>query len=616
MRLAKFRLDALETLQLDRVLRRYLERSGDPPQPAVRVAVLASSTVRHLLPSARVAALRRGLTFEVYEGAYGQYMQELLEPESPLAAFRPEFVVFALDAPHTASLASGGVDEALERMHQCWRLARDRFGATVVQQTALPVFAELLGSNEYRMPTSPAARVASVNQALRSAAEHADVHLLAIDQFVRWGGIDAWYSAALWNHAKQEIHPAVAPLWGDLLARVVGAQRGRSAKCLVLDLDNTLWGGVVGDDGADGLVIGEGSAAGEAHLALQRLCLDLRSRGILLAVCSKNDEAVARAAFASRPEMPLRLDHFAGFRANWNDKAENLRAIAHDLRLGLDALVFLDDNPAERALIRQELPDVHVPELGADPAGFAQTLSRAGYFEGVALTGADLARAGQYAAEAVRGDLKSTSTDMGAYLSSLAMTMRVRAFSEANLPRIVQLANKTNQFNLTTERLSDSVVRSWMADRMRRTWQVDLSDRFGDHGTIALLCGLITAPGEFTLDLWLMSCRVLGREVEDACIQQVVADLRELGIERLIGLYRRTDRNGLVATLYERLGFALAASGDQRDPPGAGLGSEQVKRWALDVSRFVPRTTAIAVEPAKTVFAEDPSNRLVYPVKR
>ena len=592
VRLAHARLDALQTLQLDRALQRHLSTCGAPVGvPSVRVALLASSTVRHLISSVRLAALRRGLRFDLYEGAYGQSVQELLDPASALTASRPEVIVFAFDAHHLASLAAESVDAALAHLQQCWRQARERFGATVIQQTALPIFPSLLGSNEHRLGTGSASRIAALNAALRPAADQAGVHLLSIDNAAYWDGIDAWYSPALWNYAKQEVHPAAAPLWGDLLARVIAAERGRSAKCLVLDLDNTLWGGVVGDDGPAGLVIGEGSAAGEAHLGLQQLCVDLRRRGILLAVCSKNDDTIARAAFAQRPEMPLAVDDFASFRANWDDKAANLRAIARELRLGLDSLVFLDDNPAERALIRRELPAVHVPELPEDPALFAQMLLRAGYFESIALTGADLARAEQYAANSARHALESASTDMAGYLASLRMTVRVCAFDEANLPRIVQLANKTNQFNLTTERLSDEKVRRWIADPARRTWQIELSDRFGDHGTVALLAGFRSGPVEFTLDLWLMSCRVLGRAVEDACLNYITQALRELGVKRLVGLYRPSGRNGLVGSLYGRLGFDhCQAAGD----PGSHLGESQ--RWVLDVARYEAHATAIAIE--------------------
>ncbi len=606
LHLATARLDTLQTLQLDRALTRFLHASSGPtPPPTVRVALLGSSTLRHLLPSLRIAGLRRGLLLELYETAYGQYMQELLDPASPLAAFRPDLVLLALDARHLGRLtATETVAGTLRHLAECWRLAREHLGATVIQQTCLPVFPDLLGSNEHRLPTSPAAEIAALNAALRPAADEAGVTLLALDAFVRWGGIDAWSSPNLWNHAKQEIHPAAAPLWGDLAARVIAALRGRSAKCLVLDLDNTLWGGVVGDDGPAALAIGQGSAAGEAHLALQQLALDLRRRGILLAICSKNDDAVVRAAFAERPEMPLALTDFASIRANWSDKASNLRSIASELRLSLDALVFLDDNPAERALIRQELPEVHVPELPPDPALFAETLSRAGYFESIALTGADLARAGQYTAEAARTQARAATTDMAGYLASLAMRMRVRPFDEANLPRIVQLANKTNQFNLTTHRLSEPEVRRWLADPGRRTWQVELSDRFGDYGTVALLAGTLAAaheltPRQFTLDLWLMSCRVLGREVEDTCLNIVAAALQQERIARLTALYRPSGRNQLVAGLYDRLGFTRSTDdGSTNSSAAVARPDSPAERWHLDLTHVTRRASAITIDLA------------------
>jgi FkbH-like protein len=576
--LARVQLDFTQTGRLDRFLQRL------DPHPAlapVRVALLASCTVEHLLPSLRIAALRRGLRLEIYVAAYGQYLQELLDPGSALHRFQPEICCFVLDAHHLVDLAGS----ALDRMSTCWRLCREHFSAAVVQQTALPVFEPVFGSNEPRLAASPASRLQQINAELPAAADAAGVALLDANALAVTYGVDALHDPALWHLAKQEIHPSAAPVWGDYLARVIAALRGRSAKCLVLDLDNTLWGGVVGDDGVHALQLGKGHAAGEAYLEFQRYCLALKDRGIALAVCSKNDAVNALAPFREHPAMLLREPDIACFVANWQDKAANLRHIARTLNLGLDALVFVDDNPAERGLIRQELPEVAVPEMPSDPAGFIRCLARAGYFEAVSCTPEDLARAAQYRANASREALRETATDMHSYLAGLEMRAHWSPFSEANLTRIVQLINKTNQFNLTTPRVNETEVRAWMADPCMKTWQVRLTDRFGDNGVVALMAARVCGE-ECALTLLLMSCRVLGRRLEEELLNLLAAAAREAGAARIIGTYRPTPKNAMVRDLLGRFGFNHVS--DNAD------GSVE---WTLPTSAFTLHETEIAVAP-------------------
>ena len=583
-RLSKFQLESLQTAKLDREAQRLRSAGLLSQVQGVRVAMLGSSTLKHLVSGLRVAGLRRGLWLDVYEGDYGQYLQELLEP-SALDSFQPEIIVLALDARHLLELMGDGIEGALDRLQMCWRKAKQRFGAAVIQQTGLPVFEDVFGSQEHRLKDSPHSLLRLLNVRIQEAADREGVALLAVDKYVTWGGTDCWYDPALWHLAKQEVHPATAPLYGELLGRVVAALRGRSAKCLVLDLDNTLWGGVVGDDGIDGVMLEQGNAAGEAYLAFQQYCLELKRRGVVLAVCSKNDEANARGPFEKRSEMRLRLGDFACFVANWDDKATNLRQIASSLNLGLDALVFVDDNPAERDLIRRELPEVAVPEMPGDPAEYVRCLARAGYFEGIAVTDEDRKRAEHYASNAGREGLRAKATDMRAYLRSLQMELAWRPFDEAGLARIVQLTNKTNQFNLTTVRVSDAEVRGMIADKRVLSWQISLRDRFGDNGMIALVSGRLSTTGDFAISLWLMSCRVLGRGVEDACLNLVANAVQSRGGRRLVGEYRPTAKNGMVADLFSRLGFievdTTAASGTI---------------WALNLESFTARETELSVK--------------------
>jgi FkbH-like protein len=322
-------------------------------------------------------------------------------------------------------------------------------------------------------------------------------------------------------------------------------------------------------------------------VAFQRYAHRLSERGIVLAVCSKNDEANALAAFDEHPEMVLRRKDIACLTANWQDKAANLRQIAASLNLGLDALVFADDNPFERNLVRQELPEVLVPELPEDPSFYAQTLADAGYFEAVTVTEADRERSGQYQANAARETLRGSATDLAGYLRNLEMELMVRPFDRIGLARIVQLINKTNQFNLTTRRYLEPEVSAMMADPGVVTYQMRLLDRFGDNGVIALLIGRKQERALepiLEVDTWLMSCRVLGREVEEACLNVLAAGARAMGAERIVAEYRPTAKNGMVRELYAKLGFTLESSD-----------AEGNTRWSLELADWTPKPVVMRV---------------------
>lgn len=569
--LATYRLDFLKTDRLDRLLHRHFADAAPPGLATrpVRLAVLGSSTTVHLLAPIRVAALRRNIWLTLHEGEYGQYQQELADVDAELHRFRPDIVLLSFDSRHvTAGLdvaadqegADAAPQDVLSRMRRCWSLART-LGATVIQQTVMPTLPALMGSNEQRLPGSPLGLIARLNAALRPAADEAGVHLLALDEASARDGIAEWHDAVLWHRAKQDITPVAAPVYGDVVARLVAALQGRSSKCLVLDLDNTLWGGVIGDDGLEGIAIGQGSALGEAFLSVQAYAKSLAKRGVILAVCSKNDEANALSAFESHPEMLLKRSDISAFFANWDDKATNLRRIAADLNIGLDSLVFLDDNPFERNLVRTELPEVGVPEIpGDDPALMARVLADAGYFESLSITDEDRARTVQYQANRERAALESSATDMPAYLRSLDMQLVWRRFDRIGLGRIVQLINKTNQFNLTTRRRTEDQVAALMADPNAFGLQLRLLDRFGDNGIIAIVIGQVDAARDCRIDTWLMSCRVLGRGVEEATLALIARTAAATGAETLVGEYIPTARNGMVSGHYARLGFSVHAA--------------------------------------------------------
>jgi FkbH-like protein len=331
---------------------------------------------------------------------------------------------------------------------------------------------------------------------------------------------------------------------------------------------------------------------------VQRLALELRQRGIVLAVSSKNTDEVAREPFQKHPEMLLKLDHIAVFQANWNDKATNIQAIAEELSLGLDSMVFLDDNPVERGLVRQLLPQVAVPELPDDPATYARTLSDAGYFEAVSFATEDLKRAGFYQDNAKRATLQKQVGGVDAYLASLDMAITFQPFDATGRARIVQLINKSNQYNLTTRRYTDPEVSEAEGDPEVFTLQVRLSDVFGDNGMISVI---VCRPGEvgtWEIDTWLMSCRVLGRKVEHMVLRKILDHARAANVKKLIGFYRPTDRNKLVVDHYSKLGF----TGTSEEASG-------LTRWELLVDGAEPESAPMKVishgfeETAEKLFA-------------
>ena len=592
--LAAYRLGFLETVQLDRAYGRS-DLKQAPGFLPMRLAVLASSTVDHLLPAIRVAGLRRRLLIDVQSGGYGQYRQDLLDPTSALHQFAPQAVLFSLTAkeaisaiPLTATAAE--VEETIagliEELRSFWRKAREICSGVILQQTFLDVTEPLFGSFDRFVPGAPARVVARLNDRLCEAAAQDGVLLLDVARASERDGIDAWFEAGRWLQGKLEIAPQAAPVYGDMVARILAAQRGLSKKCLVLDLDNTLWGGVIGDDGIEGIVLGEGSAAGEAHLALQHYAKRLKERGVILAVCSKNDPGIAEAVFHDHPEMVLRRSDIAAFLANWDDKAKNLKAIATRLNIGIDSLVFVDDNPVERARVRQSLPMVAVPELPEDAAHYVRCLADAGYFEAVSFTLEDRDRAQQYAENAERDALFESAQSMDEFLRGLKMSVRFGPFTAVDQPRVVQLINKTNQFNTTTRRYTSEEIAILTNLHSALTLQFRLLDRIGDNGLVSAMILRPTPEDEDVLEIenWVMSCRVFGRQLEHEAMNIAVEAARQRGARALVAEYIATSKNNVISALYSSLGFAAV---------NQTVSTSGATRWFLDLADYVTQNTHI-----------------------
>jgi FkbH-like protein len=591
--LTGYRRDFVATARLDRLFLEAAKQAGSPAATngllPIRLAILASHTIDHLVPAIRVSGLQRGLSPSIEVAPYGSYRQMLLRVDAGMKAFAPQYILLALDAQNSFvtlpldaddKQVSEAVSAFVADLRHLWRQARERYGAQVVQQTYVAEPTSLFGSYDGLVPGSPTALVDRVNASIRAAAREEGVLLIDV----------GWHLASRiacgeivdpirWHQAKQLINPIFSPAYGDLVARVIAAAAGKSRKCLVLDLDNTLWGGVVGDDGLEGIKLGQGSAEGEAFTAFQRyLCL-LAARGIILAVCSKNEMDVAESAFREHPEMALKRSDIAAFVANWEDKAGNIRRIAQLLNIGSDSMVFVDDNPAERDIVRRELPEVAVPEMTEDVAYYPSLLSAAGYFEAASFTADDVMRVRSYVQNAERQALLDHATDMDGYLKSLEMRLSVKTIDRIDLGRSTQLINKSNQFNLTTRRYTEADIERITGDAGALSLCLRLKDRFGDNGLISVI---IARPDpawprdEFVIDTWLMSCRVLGRGVEAASLNVLASQALHRGARSLIGEYRPSAKNRMVEEHYSKLGFVPALP-----PPDA---SKDATYWRFDLA--------------------------------
>jgi FkbH-like protein len=568
--LAKHALNDNQLGRLGRAMMRAQQQGrGLSPLQPFRLGILGNGTLDLFMPLLVASAARYGFALECILAPYGQVAQEAFASDSIINASKPDAVLLAIDhrglplrfAAGDEQAESAAVDAALNYLNELRQALRHHSGAISIVQTVPPPPEGLFGSFDRSVPGTQRRVIASLNRAIAESMASTEDLLLDVASLAETIGLGLWHSPALWNMAKLACDNRCMPIYAEHVARLIGALRGRSRKCLILDLDNTVWGGVIGDDGLEGIKLAQGDATGEAHLALQEMALALRQRGIVLAVSSKNEEAVARTPFRQHPEMLLKEDHIAVFQANWEDKATNIKAIAEELCLGLDAMVLVDDNPMERDLVRQMLPAVAVPELPEDPALYARTLAAAGYFESIAFSAEDRERAEMYQSNARRVALQKQAGDLGSYLASLEMEIVFAPFDRTGRARISQLINKSNQFNLTTRRYSEADVAAAEEDRAVFTLQVRLADRFGDNGMISVIICRPEAGGQFgshawQIDTWLMSCRVLGRKVEEMVLREIVMRAREEAVDTLIGVYRPSEKNAMVRDHYAKLGFA------------------------------------------------------------
>lgn len=525
-------------------------------QRSLRLAVVGSCSTRLLVPALKAAGLARGIRFEIYEAPYNNYCQEIFDENSELYRFEPDVLFMLLESRELNPgpiFSREAADEYVARVRKLRDVWRGRSSAPIVQTALDYPLANSWGGLEDVCADGRRRQIDRINAELSTDLPEG-ISMIFPTQLAPM--VDGpWATERDWYVSKQYPSPNALPVLADAATARIAATFGLAKKALVLDLDDTLWGGVVGEDGVDGIHIGPSTPQGESYAALQQYAKELQQKGILLAVCSKNNEKDALLPFEKRSDMILKRDDFAAFYANWNEKDENLVAIAEDLGLGLDSLVFLDDNPLERAAVRAVLPQVVVPEFDSAHWRVVSTLRRSMLFETTALTAEDVGRHESYRARAKAGLSRAASGDeMNDILRALEMVAQCEPVNEYNLTRVSQLSNKSNQFNLTSRRYSvdDARRRAFSKNWWCRAFH--LRDKHGNHGLVGIL--FVEISGErWIIDEFATSCRVIGRRLEEAMLATLFSAAKERGARVVEGRCVATPRNTLVAELFPKFGF-------------------------------------------------------------
>jgi FkbH-like protein len=578
LRRAVFDCEALD--QVGRLLVRHSASLPAAPKP-LSVMLVGQFTTSWLAPALTAVAWGRGRAIMVREGGYDNVIQDLASLSGP-----PDVVVLAPWKQRVLGKderpTQQRIDDELGFLGQCWNLIA-RSGSRLVQIGYDWENAGPLGHNLSGQPGGSVSTIRQLNAQVRRSLP-AGAYFADLEQISGEVGRQLFYDPRSYFWTKQPFSRAgVARLCEHIWAGIRAVTTGPK-KVLVLDLDNTIWGGVVGEVGATGVELGD-NPEGESFRAFQREACGLAARGIVLAACSKNNPQDAREVFEKNTDMILKLTDFAAFKATWDPKPEVIARIAKTLRLGLDSFVFFDDNPAEREHVLQSLPEVEVVDVPADPAGYVRALQAGLWFESAGITDADRMRKEQYREEQERRETEQGAVSVEAYLESLEMVADVRRVDEQDMERTVQLLGKTNQFNVTTRRHTAEIVRRMIAEPRSIALTLRLADRFGDAGLVSVLLAVPVAEAKSStlrIDTWLMSCRVIARTVEDFLLNQLAARAVELGYRKVQGEFIPTAKNQLVVDLYDRFGFA-------RGPERADGGRE----YTLDLSSYTARPTPI-----------------------
>lgn len=537
--------------------------------PVTRIAVVGSMTVTNLKSVLKIHLYAQSIVAKIYEAPFGSLTQQALEKDSGLYQFAPDIVFLIpdyqdVDVPYLHPARYEELkslpDREADRYSRLWRSIHESLPCAVILHSLFAIpYLSPLGALEFNQPYARHNIFRRLNLKLVENGAGSIV-FLDFDFFASLVGKTRWFDPNLFFRTKQSIGFSGIGVVCFAAARLICSVQGRMRKCLIVDLDNTLWGGVIGDDGIEAINVDRGDPAGEAFVTFQEYIKQMKERGVILAVCSKNELDIAMQPFEQISDMPLKLDDIACFVANWESKAENVKRIASELNIGLDALVFFDDNPAERMLVKSELPEVEVIDVPEDPAYFIEALDGARCFDWATITEEDQNRTDTYSAESKRRSLESNTSSYELYLSELKMFAEPTTSIGIHGPRFNQLINKTNQFNLTGARTTETMLQDLSkAPDKYKLIKTDLSDRFANHGIIS--CMILEKVKNFALiRVWVMSCRVFKRGVENLMLGKTIEAALEWGCDVLVGEYVSSGRNGLVENLYTELGFKKRVS--------------------------------------------------------
>lgn len=546
-----------------------LSKTDASALPQYSLAVLGDCATQHLATALRGYGVSVGIRLNVFDADYDQIDAQVMAPDSELYRFAPQGVLLQMcteklqeafyDRPPEARASFA--EDTYARIRQIWSRIGSRIPATVLQCNFPLIDDGVFGQFGNKTEQSFLFQQRKLNYLLMQGCQEAkNTFLIDLDALQTALGRSTFADPKLYYVAKMPISLAALPAAAKLVVDVVRSLQGAVKKCLVLDLDNTLWGGVIGDDGLSGIQIGE-LGTGHAFSDFQKWLKELKNRGILLTVCSKNNEDTAKEPFEKHPEMVLRLEDFSMFVANWEDKARNIRTIQQALNIGMDSMVFLDDNPFERELVRTMIPEITVPELPEDPALYLQYLRGLDLFETASYSREDAGRTEQYREKAQRAAFEAAFQSYDDYLEALQMRASAAAFDPFHYPRIAQLTQRSNQFNLRTVRYTEAEIEALAQDDSRIGLYFTLKDKFGDHGLISVV--VLEKQPEDTLFIseWLMSCRVLKRGMEEFIVDKILSVAAQQGFRRIVGEYIPTPKNAMVKDLYEQLGFARLENG-------------------------------------------------------
>lgn len=553
-------------------VRRFTKHYKDSDwNPQVKIAVLGTPSLQYFVQMLRYQLNEQGIQADIYEGEYNGINMAIFDESSDLYSFNPDVVILYthyLDITNYPALLSDqdDIDKHLESIVGYYKKIWDKIGSgvgknTQILQTNFVYPPEhLLGNLETKVKSSHISFIRDLNRILVDSA-FPTVTIIDAELLSEFVGKYNWFDYPSYFLSKTGFNLDYLYDFSMLFTRTIMASRGKTNKCLVLDLDNTLWGGVVGDEGYDGIMLDPNNAVGESYRYFQKYLLELKNRGIILAVCSKNDEEVVKEPFQKNPNMVLSLDDISCFVANWEDKASNIRRIAQELNIGIDSLVFFDDNPAEREIVKKYIPEVTVIEVPKDPALYAVALDAAFPFEWLQITKEDLSRSSSYVQNRMRVELEKSFVNYDEYLESLEMTASVYEIGKSDAARFTQLLNKSNQFNLRTQRYKESEIDDAIEDSNTKCIAVNLRDRFSEYGIISCIV-LKKRDKKSFIESWVMSCRVLKRGVEDLTFEKIIEVSKLWGCDTITGEYLPTKKNSMVSELLNNYGFDCCEDAD------------------------------------------------------